>query len=216
MLLGHFGRYKIGASRLGRPRLQPRTAPRVQLALPWAADPLLIVDAISIRVRATSPGSLLIPEFGILRGTSRIDLALFDESIDGWEVKGDLDDESRLPRQAEAYNRIFDRVTLVAGPRSAARCERLVPPWWGVSIATHGGIDTIREPGQNPSCEPVEIADLLWRDELVAALLAVTGRPGRGSRRAMAERLGAEITGPALTALVAASIRARTGWRSAA
>lgn len=201
---------------MGRPRLQPRTAAKGQLALPWAADPLLIVDAISIRVRAKSPDALLIPEFAILRGASRIDLALVGDGIDGWEVKGDLDDESRLPRQALAYNRIFDRVTLVAGPRSAARCERLVPAWWGLSIATHGEIDTVREPGQNPSCEPAEIADLLWRDELVAAHLAVTGRPGRGSRRAMAERLGAEIPKPALTALVAASIRARTGWRSAA
>lgn len=202
---------------MGRLGLQPRTAARGQLALPWAADPLLIVDAISIRLRSTAPSALLIPEFAILRGASRIDLALVDEGgLDGWEVKSDLDDESRLPRQAVAYNRVFDRVTLVAGPRSAARCERLVPSWWGVSIATHGQIDTIREPGQNPSCEPAEIADLLWREELVAALLAVTGRPGRGSRRAMAERLGAEIPRPALTALVAASIRTRTGWRSAA
>jgi hypothetical protein len=201
---------------LGRPRLQPRIATRGQLALPWAADPLLIVAAISMHVRATLPDALLVPEFAILRGASRIDLALIGDVIDGWEVKGDLDDESRLPRQVLAYNRIFDRVTLVASPRSAARCERLVPTWWGLSIATHGDIDTVREPGQNQSCEPAEIADLLWRDELVAAHLAVTGRPGRGSRRAMAETLGAEIPKPALTALVAASIRARTGWRSAA
>lgn len=187
-----------------------------QLTLPWEADPLLIVEALVSRARTAAPESLLIPEFGILRGSARIDLAMLDAGIEGWEVKSDLDDPSRLPRQVEAYNRVFDRVTLVVGPKNAARCEPLVPAWWGIALATDGSIDELRPGARNPSPEPHEIADLLWRGELEAALRALTGRPVRGTRRTMAQRLADTAAHDDLVKLVVSTIKARSRWRSAA
>jgi hypothetical protein len=189
---------------------------RGQLALPWAADPLLIVEGLAHAARAASPTALVVPEFSVLRGAARIDLASLGTTLDGWEVKGDLDDVSRLPRQVEAYSRVFDRITLVTGARLAARAGVIVPRWWGLAVARDGGIETIRSASRNPAVDPTEVADLLWRDELVTALAVVTGRRGRGSRRAMAEQLSEALSGEPLTALVTSMIRERCGWRAAA
>lgn len=187
-----------------------------QLPLPWSADPLLIAGSLAARARAASPGALVIPEFAILRGASRIDLAVVHKRIDGWEIKGDLDDVSRLPRQAEAYGRVFNRVTIVAGARLAAHAERLVPAWWGVSLAQGEDVVPLREGSDNQAVDPTAVADLLWRGELVEAVRFVTGRPGRGTRATMAQLLGEAVDSPILTSLVADALRARTASRSAA
>src|SRR5260370_10631670 len=76
-------------------------------------------------------------ELGIQQGLARIDLAVVNGELNGFELKSDRDTLARLPEQAESYGRVFDRVTLVVEERHVRGAVDLVPDWWGVRVACH-------------------------------------------------------------------------------
>jgi hypothetical protein len=61
------------------------------------------------------PDTVIFEELGVQHGLSRIDLAVVNGELHGFEFKSDKDTLARLPEQAESYGRVFDRVTLVVG-----------------------------------------------------------------------------------------------------
>ena len=61
--------------------------------------------------------TVIVEELGIQHGLSRIDLAVVNGELHGFELKRDRDTLARLPEQTETYGRVLDRVTLVIGER---------------------------------------------------------------------------------------------------
>ena len=59
--------------------------------------------------------TLVIEEMGVNHGRNRVDIAVINGEIHGYELKSDSDNLLRLPKQAEAYSNIMDKVTLVVG-----------------------------------------------------------------------------------------------------
>jgi hypothetical protein len=120
--------------------------------------------------------TLIVEELGLRHGANRVDLAVVNGMLHGYELKSDRDTLNRLPRQCKTYNAVFDRMTLVVGPRLANRAIEMVPEWWGVELAepdTTGRVlfATHREPLENPAPDPLAIAKLLWRDEALSLLI---------------------------------------------
>lgn len=165
------------------------------------------------------PGSRVVEEMGICAGGFRIDVAVVNGALHGYEIKSDRDTLARLPHQAEAYGRVFDTVTVVAGASRLEEAMRMVPAWWGVMVAAHRGgavtVRTLRPADRNPAPDPLSVAKLLWRDEVVA-LLRECGAPARLLRAprwelwpALVERLE-----PAeLARRVRGVLEERTEWR---
>lgn len=125
------------------------------------------------------PDTLVIDELGVAHGSARVDIAVVNGRLHGYEIKSDADTLLRLPNQALAYSAVFDRVTIVAGSKHADHLEAVVPAWWGIKIATKGPRGAVnfaerRAPRRNPSIAPLELAQLLWRDEALAILEART------------------------------------------
>lgn len=122
------------------------------------------------------PSSRIVEEMGVWSGSVRIDLAVINGELSGFELKSDRDTLDRLPFQADLYSRVFDRVELIVGSRHADRAAKLVPDWWAITIATmKDGAVKLRSmagyPGRkNPNPEPYLIAQLLWKDEALAVL----------------------------------------------
>lgn len=119
--------------------------------------------------------TLVVEELGLRHGAIRIDLAVVNGLLHGYELKSDHDRLDRLPRQCDTYNGIFDRVTLVVGARLAKRAIQMVPVWWGIELAEFDPsgrvrFTTQRDPVENPALDPLAIAKLLWRDEALALL----------------------------------------------
>lgn len=85
---------------------------------------------------AGEPGARVVDELGIRQGSARVDLAVINGSINGFEIKSDADRLDRLGRQRDAYGTVLDTVTLV-GPRPAG-------PWPRRAAAGSGG----RGPGR--------------------------------------------------------------------
>lgn len=123
---------------------------------------------------ANDPDTRIVEEMGIWSGSVRIDVAVINGELSGFELKSDRDTLDRLPFQADLYSRVFDRVHLVVGARHAEKAAALVPSWWGVIIARQQDrgiqLEQDRHGSENPAPEPFLIAQLLWKQEAVLVL----------------------------------------------
>lgn len=174
-----------------------------------------------IRRYGGRPDTLLVEELGLRHGTSRVDLALVNGRLEGFELKSDRDRLTRLAWQADVYGGVLDRVTLIAGQRHLAHALDLVPAWWGVVSASRSAGDAlrlvlVRPPQDNPGVDPLALAKLLWREEALQALHRRGAADGvRSARRStLYERLATLLTLVELKELVRSTLRSRTAWRS--
>ncbi|SHI46113.1 sce7726 family protein [Desulfosporosinus lacus] len=116
--------------------------------------------------------TLIIDELGVCQGEARIDIAVVNGSLHGYEIKSDKDTLGRLPGQIETYNRVFDTVTIVTGSEHLDKVFSLVPGWWGISLATYvDSLDLFLQPVRNPqindNVDAFSLTQFLWREELL-------------------------------------------------
>lgn len=88
----------------------------------------------------------LIHEFVIPRPSARIDLALINGRISGYEIKSDVDSLSRLPAQMHSYSKIFEHLSFVTTERKSKSILQKTPEWCGViAISREGRFKTLRK-----------------------------------------------------------------------
>lgn len=125
-------------------------------------------------IHADEPDTLIIDELGICQGESRVDLAVVNGSLNGFEIKSDQDTLGRLPRQLDYYNRCFDFMTIVIGRKHLSEARQIIPQWWGITEAVSDESETIlkvrRKPKQNKSICSKSIVQFLWKEEVVLTL----------------------------------------------
>jgi hypothetical protein len=126
------------------------------------------------RAHADCPGTGIIHELKLPRGSARIDLAVINDELCGFEIKSDVDSLVRLPRQSRAFNAVFDQVWVVTTERHLAAALARIPEWWGVLTPSTNrwrrAFRTERLAGSNPSPSGEAALQLLTRDEIIAAL----------------------------------------------
>lgn len=160
----------------------------------------------------------IVEEMGVWSGSARIDIAVINGQLTGYELKSDRDTLDRLPSQAELYNRVFDRVVLVVGERHASKAARAVPRWWGVTIAKgqNGEVSLTekRASAANPRPDPLMLARLLWKSEALDLLVLHDLAKGWRSKPAeeMHRRLASELPIEILAAGVRSALKRRDGW----
>lgn len=162
-------------------------------------------------------------ELGLCQGLARVDLAVVNGSLHGYEIKSERDTLARLPAQSDIYNRTLDFVTIVTEPAHARRIENIVPQWWGiwcvVTSASAQRIEILRGPGPNPELVPFALAQLLWRDEALQALSdrGLAGGLRSKPRRELWLRLATDLTRVELGTLVRDCLKRRgADWRALA
>ena len=115
----------------------------------------------------------IIPELGLPYGTARVDIAVVNGVLHGYELKGDLDNLLRLRSQKEAYNLIFDKVTLVVCKKHFVDALHLISEWWGITVAKSVEdseqvlLIDIRRAQVNPKQDINMMVSLLWKDEII-------------------------------------------------
>lgn len=164
----------------------------------------------------------IIEELGITHGAARIDIAVVNGILHGYELKSDLDTLCRLPEQIRIYNSVLDKITLVVGKNHLHEAIKIIPDWWGIVIAkivNPSGVVSfydIREANENPLRDSVAIAKLLWRVEALNILEKnqqakdVRSKP----RREIYERLAMVLDQSTLRAEVREHLLFRVNWRS--
>jgi hypothetical protein len=141
------------------------------------------------------PNTRIIEEMGIWAASVRIDIAVINGQMHGYELKSASDTLQRLPDQAALYNQVFDLVTLVTAENHYSKAVKEIPDWWGICIAVSerdGTVTLHKERGEitNIRYVPLQLARLLWRSELLDVLESYGVSRGIRSKsvEAMAER----------------------------
>jgi hypothetical protein len=168
-----------------------------------------------LRRHAGAPDTVLLEELGLSRGKVRIDLALVNGSMHGFEIKSDRDSLRRLSGQVDLYSQVLDRATLVVGERFAPLATSLVPAWWGIirvsSVKHRLRFTTLRQSRQNPQRNARVLAELLWSEQALelleqrGAARGVRGKP----RRILWDRLCECLTVDEIAAAVRSRLKAR-------
>lgn len=172
---------------------------------------------------AFAPGgepTRIVDELAICDGFARIDVAVINGALHGYEIKGPRDDLARLPQQQEFYSRAFDTVTLVTAECHAAAAADAVPRWWGILLARQDGrgvvLDEERPPRRNPSPDPFSVAQLLWRHEVLEELRAagIHTTLSRQPKRALWWLLADALPLDHLARRVRERLKSRRDWRA--
>lgn len=166
------------------------------------------------------PDTLVLDELGLRHGACRVDVAVVNGEVHGFEIKSDADTLERLPAQVALYGAVLDKATLVVGERHLAAALAQLPAWWGVRVAAAGPrgavhFRTERQPRRNQHLDPVAVAELLWRPEVVDLLRDLgTSEPVLRKPRAVLYRHLAEaVELDELRRLTRLRLKARERWR---
>ncbi|MFD2968546.1 sce7726 family protein [Sphingobacterium bambusae] len=118
--------------------------------------------------------SRVIDELDLAATKARIDIAVVNGSLHGFEIKGASDTLKRLPSQIEAYTKIFDYLSIVTESRYLDKIKASIPKWIGLYVCVCKGenyqIKKIRSPKFNKYKEGFYIAKLLYRNEIIDCL----------------------------------------------
>ena len=173
------------------------------------------------REHAGDDDTLMLDELGILNGSTRIDIAVVNGEIAGFELKSERDTLERLPMQRDLYNLVLDRVSLVVAENHRDKAVELIPAWWGLWIA-HPIIGSCVEVSQerealpNPELDAETICSFLWRDEALAilerhgAVWGVKSKP----REILYHRLAEVLSLDTIRHEVRTALKVREGWRA--
>lgn len=162
----------------------------------------------------------ILDELGLRHGVRRVDVAVVNGSLHGYEIKSDSDTVDRLRGQVEAYASVLDYATLVVGKKLITKAKRRIPKWWGLKVAVEDEtgrtvlIDE-REPSKNPNIDPIALAELLWRPEAVEILLSFGASPRlvRSPRAVLYNEIAVLLEVNELRNVVRSRLKMRTGWR---
>ncbi len=155
------------------------------------------------QVHGLPPRAIIVDELGLCQGSVRVDVAVVNERLHGYEIKTDRDSLERLRHQAHLH-----------------RALSVLPAWWGIGVAgvTRESvcIDWYRLPEPNPDVEPAALAQLLWRDEVMGCLIQLGLAEGLRSkpRSALWASLVEALSLDELSSVVRSAIKARGDWRS--
>jgi len=169
---------------------------------------------------ARQPDTVITEELGLCRGRVRVDLAVVNGLLHGYEIKSDRDSLRRLATQVYFYGQVLDRATIVAGERHLAHVLEQVPTWWGVMLLTPGRrqlrFKSIRSGQRNPSGDPRALVELLWLPDALALLeerrvaKGVRGKP----RRLVWDRVCEHFTFEEIATAVRTHLKARSALQS--
>jgi hypothetical protein len=174
----------------------------------------VVREALRRRVLTETAGARdLVDEFWMPRSNERADLAVIGRWMDGFEIKTDRDSLQRLPRQAVAYGRVFDRCTAVVAEKHTDRAVHILPEWWGIMTA-HVNVSVsfvmVRKAHRNREVDADILVRLLWRDEAFRALVSLGAEPDpKASRQSLWQALLNSTTLTQLRALVRRALVSR-------
>lgn len=157
--------------------------------------------------------TIVLDEFGLNLGRVRADVVAVNGHLHGFEIKAAADDLSRLPRQIEAYSKVFDFATIVTAEKHLRAAQKMLPDWWGIQVAAGSPVEltSIRAATANPEPDCRTLVQLLWRDEALALLNSRDAAQGVVSkpRRFVWARVCETFTTEEIGAAVRACIKAR-------
>ncbi len=163
---------------------------------------------------------LVIDELGLVHARVRVDLAVFNGHLHGYEIKSARDTLDRLPHQLEIYSNALQKLTLVVASRHLEAATAIAPGWCGLTEIVQGPrggitLTNLRRARVNPELDPFMLAHLLWHPE-AQELLRLRGASNaelKEPRKQLYRMLAEEVPVRELAPAIKAAMASRTSWR---
>lgn len=150
---------------------------RVRQKQTLVTDDSMVRQAIRTRLARAHAGedAVIVDELRVSRGSARMDVAVINGRIEGYEIKSDKDTLDRLPRQAEMFSLVADRMTLVVGEKHLDKAQRIVPEWWSIMTTSQSRKGTLklaidRTGRLNRNRDSKALVEVLERHEILAMM----------------------------------------------
>ena len=165
------------------------------------------------------PDTVFVEEFVICDQATRIDLAVINGHLHGYEIKGSSDRLDRLVTQVPLYSKAMEYCTLVADRKHIKQALNILPLWWGILEARsdnerHRLLD-VRRAKRNPAIDPQGVCSFLWAKEL-RSLIQSEGLHQAGSKwcaASMRFHLASNVPLRRLITHAKTVLKARGDWR---
>lgn len=168
-----------------------------------------------------SDSTIIVDELGLAHGKNRIDVAVLNGHLHGYEIKSAKDTLTRLPDQLSQYRKSLQKLTIVVAPNHIDGVFAIAPEWSGIIEARkgpRGGISftTVRKATINPEVDEVALAHLLWRKEAVELLVryGVSEKELKKPRKQLYELIASEASLEELVSWIKEKFMARETWRA--
>lgn len=181
---------------------------------------LLYKRFLEIPEFTSDPSTIVIDEMDVLFGTSRIDIAVINGKIHGFEIKSERDNLERLPSQIESYNKVFDTVTIVVCENHLSNVMEIIPKWWGVYCVLKQKklLKLVKERNaiENSDTDLLSLTQLLWRNELIELLNLNGIKKGTKSktRFALCNMVVKNIEESNVRTFIREKLKSRPTWRA--
>lgn len=143
----------------------------------------------------------IIEELAVCDGEARVDVAVANGRLCGYEIKSDADTLERLSIQQKCYDKTFDTVSIVVGEKFKNKINEFVPDYWGIYVVSECSngykIRKRRSAKVNKNVEMEALLELLWKDEIVfllkkAGIKGISGKNRRILRKIVIENISAK------------------------
>lgn len=180
----------------------------------------IALHAKKLLAHRNAPNTLVVDELGLVHAKVRIDVAVINGCIHGYEIKSGADKLDRLPGQLVHYGRCLEKLTLVCASRHTDKALKLIPKWCGLleaDMGTRGAITfhSVRRAMKNPKLDRVQLAHLLWRPEVISLLRSydVPAKELRHSRKHLYELVAELLSAREITSAIREFMKVRKSWR---
>jgi hypothetical protein len=162
--------------------------------------------------------TIIVDELDLCSGLSRIDVAVINGVIHGYEIKSEEDTLKRLPLQMNYYNKSLEKVTIATNLVHLKDVRKSVPKWWGLILVDNDKkrkLIEIREAKINPGVEGQTLLQLLWKDELflIAEKYNIDIKQS-SNKRVLQASIANELKLNAISQEVRSALKSRQNWRS--
>lgn len=181
---------------------------------------LLYAKFLNIKEFNTDSSTIVVNEMNVCRGLSRVDIAVINGKLHGYEIKSEQDTLERLPLQIDSYNKIFDKMTIVTGEKYLNRVEEIIPEWWGIYYISIDNNEAVlkrkRTAKINKNIDMLELTELLWKDELIKLLNnhGITKGIKSKTRFALSKMAIENISSKNIKNFVKEQLKLRSTWRA--
>jgi hypothetical protein len=177
---------------------------------------LLFKEFGHIEEFTSDPSNKVISELDVCFGISRIDIAVINGKLHGFEIKSERDTLERLPSQMKVYNRVFDTITIVAAENHIKKIIKNVPEYWGIyCVAKDRGklaLEIERTGDINHETDSFCLAQFLWKPELLE-LLGTKGTKSK-TRFALCKIVADTVNEQVVKEYVREKLKSRKDWRA--
>ena len=163
---------------------------------------------------------LVVDELSLEHGRNRVDIAVFDNCIHGYEIKSSKDNLLRLQNQLSQYSKSLQKVTFVVAENHFKDVMISTPEWCGLILATkgpRGGVSfrSIRRAKLNQNVDFISLAHILWKSEAIDLLYqyGITERLEYKTRKELYKQLNQVMTVQQLALEIKTKLLKRGNWR---